>query len=82
MGLHEIYIEEISRGDLSLEVLLDVTTLVGEELFQFGTEEQKRKWPVPIARGEKIGAFGLAEAEVGSDPAPPGPPLCLMEMNG
>ncbi len=59
--------EEISRGDLSLGVLLDVTTLVGEELFQFGTEEQKRKWLVPIARGEKVGAFGLTEAEAGSD---------------
>lgn len=35
----------------------------------FGTEEQKQKWLAPIARGEKIGAFGLTEPNVGSDAA-------------
>ena len=42
---------------------------MGQELFVFGTEEQKRKWLVPIARGEKIGAFGLTEPDAGSDAA-------------
>ena len=61
-------IEEISRCDLPLGVLLDVTTsVVAQELFVFGTEEQKKKWLVPLAKGEKIGAFGLTEPDSGSD---------------
>ena len=63
-------IEEISRGDVALGGLLDVTTsVVGQELYVFGTEEQKRKWLVPIAQGKQIGAFGLTEPDAGSDPA-------------
>ena len=69
VGMH-LCIEEISRCDITLGVLLDVTTsVVGQELNVFGTEEQKRKWLVPIARGEKIGAFGLTEPDAGSDAA-------------
>ena len=36
-------------------------------IFAFGTEEQKQKYLVPLARGEKIGAFGLTEPNAGSD---------------
>jgi len=61
VGLH-LCIEELSRGDISLGALLDVTTSVaGQELYVFGTEEQKKKWLIPIARGERIGAFALTE---------------------
>ena len=35
--------------------------------FAYGTEEQKQKYLVPLARGEKIGAFGLTEPNAGSD---------------
>jgi short-chain 2-methylacyl-CoA dehydrogenase len=67
VGMH-LCIEEISRGDCTLGALLDVTTsVVAQELEVFGTEEQKQKWLVPIARGEKIGAFGLTEPDSGSD---------------
>lgn len=67
VGMH-VCIEEISRGDVTLGALLDVTTsVVGEELYQFGTEEQKNAWLVPIAQGRKIGAFGLTEPDAGSD---------------
>ena len=67
VGMH-LCIEEISRGDVTLGALLDVTTsVVAQELDVFGTEEQKKKWLVPIARGEKIGAFGLTEPDAGSD---------------
>ena len=63
-----ICIEEISRADLTLGALLDVTTsVVGQEIFVFGTEEQKKKFLVPIAEGKKIGAFGLTEPDSGSD---------------
>jgi len=63
-----ICIEEISRGDLTLGLLLDVTTsIVAQELYVLGTEDQKSKWLVPIAKGYKIGAFGLTEPDSGSD---------------
>lgn len=67
VGMH-LCIEEISRGDVTFGALLDVTTsVVAQELEVFGTEEQKKKWLVPIARGEIIGAFGLTEPDSGSD---------------
>jgi alkylation response protein AidB-like acyl-CoA dehydrogenase len=51
-----------------LGALLDVTTsVVGQEMDVFGTEEQKKKWLVPIARGIEIGAFALTEPDSGSD---------------
>ncbi|MBW1870243.1 MAG: acyl-CoA dehydrogenase family protein [Deltaproteobacteria bacterium] len=69
VGMH-LCIEEISRGDTTFGALLDVTTsVVAQELDVFGTEDQKRKWLVPIAKGEEIGAFGLTEPDAGSDAA-------------
>ncbi len=69
VGMH-LCIEEISRGDAAMGGLLDVTTsVVGQELFTFGTEEQKTKWLVPMAQGKTIGAFGLTEPQAGSDAA-------------
>ncbi len=63
-----IAIEEISRGDASLgNSLLDSVTLPMNLLCTYGTEEQKMKWLMPLATGEKIGAFGLTEAQAGSD---------------
>jgi butyryl-CoA dehydrogenase len=63
-----IAIEEISRGDASLgNSLLDSVTLPMNLLCTFGTEEQKKKCLLPLATGEKIGAFGLTEAQAGSD---------------
>jgi len=63
-----IAIEEISRGDASLGVsFLDSVTLPMNLINTFGTEEQKEKWLIPLATGEKIGAFGLTEAQAGSD---------------
>jgi alkylation response protein AidB-like acyl-CoA dehydrogenase len=68
-GFH-LCIEEISRADVTLGGLLDVTTsVVGQELFVFGTEVQKRQWLVPMAQGRQIGAFGLTEPGAGSDAA-------------
>jgi short-chain 2-methylacyl-CoA dehydrogenase len=69
VGMH-LCIEEISRADVTLGGLLDVTTsVVGQELFVFGTEVQKLKWLVPMAQGRQIGAFGLTEPGAGSDAA-------------
>jgi alkylation response protein AidB-like acyl-CoA dehydrogenase len=60
--------EELSKVDMLPAVILNVTvTGAGQSLFLFGTEEQKERWLVPIARGEKLGAVGLTESDAGSD---------------
>jgi alkylation response protein AidB-like acyl-CoA dehydrogenase len=67
VGYH-LCLEEISRGDASVGACLEVTTaVVGEELFRFGTEDQKQQWLIPIAQGRIIGAFALTEPDSGSD---------------
>lgn len=67
VGYH-LCLEEISRGDAAVGACLEVTTaVVGEEIFRFGTEEQKRQWLIPVARGRTIGAFALTEPDSGSD---------------
>ncbi len=62
-------IEEISRGDVGLGFMLDVTTLCAHEIELFGTEEQKRRWLPPLVEGKEIGGFGLTEPGAGSDAA-------------
>ena len=60
--------EEISKIDASASVCMSVNnSLVCWGLEKFGTEEQKQKYLVPLATGEKIGAFCLSEPEAGSD---------------
>ena len=60
--------EEISKVDASCSVIMSVNnSLVCWGLEQFGSEEQKQKYLVPLAKGEKIGAFCLSEPEAGSD---------------
>ena len=61
-------LEEISKVDASTGVIISVNnSLVCYELEEFGTEEQKQKYLVPLATGEKLGAFLLSEPEAGSD---------------
>jgi alkylation response protein AidB-like acyl-CoA dehydrogenase len=60
--------EEISKVDASCSVVMSVNnSLVCWGLEEFGTEEQKQKYLVPLAKGEIIGAFCLSEPEAGSD---------------
>ncbi|MCX6310427.1 MAG: acyl-CoA dehydrogenase [Bacteroidetes bacterium] len=60
--------EEISKVDASCSVVMSVNnSLVCWGLQTFGTEEQKQKYLVPLAKGEIIGAFCLSEPEAGSD---------------
>jgi glutaryl-CoA dehydrogenase len=59
---------ELSRGDGSIETFVGVTSgLAMGSIAICGSEEQKQRWLPPMARLEKIGAFGLTEPEVGSD---------------
>lgn len=60
--------EEISKIDASTSVVMSVNnSLVCWGLQEYGSEEQKQKYLMPLARGEKIGAFCLSEPEAGSD---------------
>jgi len=63
-----IALEEIARASGSMAITLDAhTSLCCEPIYLFGSEEQKRRFLTPLARGEKIGAFGLTEPQAGSD---------------
>ncbi len=65
---YALAMEEISKVDNSCSVLMSVSnSLVCWGLEKFGTEEQKQKYLVPLAKGEIIGAFCLSEPEAGSD---------------
>lgn len=60
--------EEIAKVDASVAVIMSVNnSLFCWGIETFGTEEQKQKYLVPCARGEKLGAFCLSEPEAGSD---------------
>ena len=60
--------EELSKVDASASVVVSVNnSLVCWGLEKFGTEEQKQKYLIPLAKGEIIGAFCLSEPEAGSD---------------
>ena len=60
--------EEISKVDASTSVCMSVNnSLVCWGIEKYGTEEQKQKYLIPLASGQKIGAFCLSEPEAGSD---------------
>ncbi len=61
-------IEELSRVDGSVGISVAAhNSLCSNHIFMFGSEEQKRKYLVPLASGEKLGAWGLTEPSAGSD---------------
>jgi alkylation response protein AidB-like acyl-CoA dehydrogenase len=61
-------IEELSRVDGSVGISVAAhNSLCTGHIFTFGTEEQRRKFAVPLAKGEKLGAWSLTEPEAGSD---------------
>jgi alkylation response protein AidB-like acyl-CoA dehydrogenase len=63
-------IEELSRvdGSIGISAAAHNSLCVGH-IFASGTEEQKRRYVVPLAKGEKLGAWSLTEPEAGSDAA-------------
>ncbi|MFI9834529.1 acyl-CoA dehydrogenase family protein [Streptomyces sp. NPDC051913] len=63
-------IEEISRVDHCLGVLMSMpSALVGSGLLAFGTDEQKKRWLIPLAEGRIFGGAGVTEPRSGSDVA-------------
>jgi alkylation response protein AidB-like acyl-CoA dehydrogenase len=58
--------EALGRGSSSLTGVLTVQAMVSMALLKWGTEEQKKRWLPPLAKGEMIGAFALTEPGAGS----------------
>jgi len=66
---YAIIVEELCRGWMCLGGYLGSHSIVCQMLYRFGTEEQKRKFLVPLAKGEKRACLSLTEPEHGSDAA-------------
>jgi len=67
---YSIVIEEISRVCASTGVILSVqNSLYCDQIHRFGTEQQKKQFLEPFARGEKIGCYALTEPQAGSNAA-------------
>jgi len=65
-----LIMQELERGDSGIRSFASVQgALCMYPIFAFGSEEQKRKYLPPMARGEVIGCFGLTEPDYGSNPA-------------
>ncbi len=65
-----IAIEELSKVCGTTGVICSAHTSLGcWPIFKYGTEEQKQKYLIPLAKGEKLGAFGLTEPDAGTDAA-------------
>jgi butyryl-CoA dehydrogenase len=67
---YSIVVEEISRCCASTGVILSVqNSLYCDPIHRYGSEEQKKKFLLPFARGEKIGCYALTEPQAGSNAA-------------
>ncbi len=67
---YALAMEEISRACASTGVIMSVNnSLVCDPIYKFGTEAQKREFLVPLAKGDKLGCYGLSEPGTGSDAA-------------
>lgn len=62
-------IEEMSKYDAAIGIVMAVAVLASYPIERFGTGEQKKKYLPPMARGEIKGAFALTEPDAGSDAA-------------
>jgi glutaryl-CoA dehydrogenase len=64
-----LVMQELERGDSGIRSFASVqSALVMYPIFKYGSEDQKNLWLPALARGEKIGCFGLTEPDFGSNP--------------
>ncbi|NLV77117.1 MAG: acyl-CoA dehydrogenase [Tissierellia bacterium] len=67
---YAIAVEELSKACATTGVICSAHTSLGcWPIYRYGTEEQKQKYLVPLAKGEKLGAFALTEPNAGTDAA-------------
>ena len=64
---YAVAVEELSRGSPGIAINLVLQSLVSSVFYRFASEAQKREWLPPLLRGERLGSFGLTEANAGSD---------------
>jgi butyryl-CoA dehydrogenase len=66
---YALALEEIAAGDGATSTILSVNSLCCAVVQQYGSEEQKQRFLVPLAKGEKLACFCLTEPQAGSDAA-------------
>jgi butyryl-CoA dehydrogenase len=66
---YALAMEEIAAGEGAVSTILSVNALCCGAVLQYGSEEQKRRFLVPMASGERLAAFCLTEPQAGSDAA-------------
>ncbi len=66
---YAVAVEELARVDAAVTITILAHTLCAGHIFAFGSDEQKRMYLTPLARGEKLGAWALTEPGAGSDAA-------------
>ena len=65
---YTVAVEELSKACATTGVIVSAhTSLCASPIYEFGTEEQKQKYLVPLAQGTWLGAFGLTEPSAGTD---------------
>lgn len=80
---YAIAVEELSKKCATTGVILSAhTSLAAAPLDEHGTKEQQAKYLIPLASGEKLGAFGLTEPNAGTDSAGQQTTAILDEENG
>jgi butyryl-CoA dehydrogenase len=65
---YTLVIEQLSQVSMLAGAIIGVNSLAGEVLFRHGSEEQKQRFLIPLAKGEIISSFAFTEAATGSDP--------------
>jgi alkylation response protein AidB-like acyl-CoA dehydrogenase len=65
---YAIVIEELARVDASIGLIVAAhNSLCTNHIYKFGSEEQRKKYVIPLAKGEKLGCWSLTESQAGSD---------------
>ena len=64
-----VIFEELAKGCFATAVYMSVHNMVVNLIYSYGTEDQRQRWVYPLARGEKLAAYSLTEADAGSDAA-------------
>lgn len=63
-----LVIEQLCRAAMVAGAIIGVNSLAEESIFRYGSKEQKQRFLVPLAKGEKLSSFAFTEAATGSDP--------------
>jgi len=63
-----LVIEQLCRAAMVAGAIIGVNGLAEESIFRYGSKEQKQRYLVPLAKGEKLSSFAFTEAATGSDP--------------